>query len=103
MPKVVDSIPTVVRHIFQLARCGYKLRITPQTLFSPGCITPTFIRIMIAEGFFNFCIKDIMELKTMKGLALDDILAEVHTYVHRGKRLPVYNPVYPGGEGACQH
>ncbi|XP_028400424.1 replication factor C subunit 5-like [Dendronephthya gigantea] len=26
---------------------------------------------------------NIMELKTMKGLALDDILAEVHTYVHR--------------------
>ena len=26
-----------------------------------------------------------MQLKTMKGLALDDILAEVHTYVHRGK------------------
>ncbi len=34
---------------------------------------------------FNSCTKDIMELKTMKGLALDDILAEVHTYVHRGK------------------
>ena len=34
---------------------------------------------------FNLCTKDIMELKTMKGLALDDILAEVHTYVHRGK------------------
>ncbi|XP_046840835.1 replication factor C subunit 5-like isoform X2 [Xenia sp. Carnegie-2017] len=26
---------------------------------------------------------NIMELKTRKGLALDDILAEVHTYVHR--------------------
>ena len=26
-----------------------------------------------------------MQLKTMKGLALDDILAEVHVYVHRGK------------------
>ena len=53
-------------------------------VYSPGCITPTFIKIMIAEDFFNCCIKDIMELKTMKGLALDDILAEVHTYVHRG-------------------
>ena len=54
---------------------------------------------MITQDFFNCCIIDIMELKTMKGLALDDILAEVHTYVHRGKRLPVYSPVYPGGGG----
>ena len=38
-PKVVGSIPTVVRHIFQLARCGYKPRITPQTSSSPEHIT----------------------------------------------------------------
>ena len=31
IPKVVGSIPTVVRHIFQLAGCGYKLRVTPCT------------------------------------------------------------------------
>ena len=28
---------------------------------------------------------DIMTLKTAKGLALEDILTEVHTYVHRSK------------------
>ena len=33
-PKVVGSIPTVVRHVFQLDRCGYTLRVTPQTSFS---------------------------------------------------------------------
>ena len=33
--KVVGSIPTVVRHIFQLVRCGYKVRVTPQTSFVP--------------------------------------------------------------------
>lgn len=27
---------------------------------------------------------DIMELKTLKGLALHDILTEVHLFVHRG-------------------
>ena len=29
--KVIGSIPTVVRHIFQLAWCGYKLKVKPQT------------------------------------------------------------------------
>ena len=33
-------VRTVVRHIFQLARCGYKLRITAQTSFSPEYIIP---------------------------------------------------------------
>ena len=28
---------------------------------------------------------DIMKLKTLKGLALQDILTEVHLYVHRGQ------------------
>lgn len=27
---------------------------------------------------------DIMELKTLKGLALHDILTEIHLFVHRG-------------------
>ena len=31
IPKVVGSIPTVVRHIFQLVRCGYTIRVTPLT------------------------------------------------------------------------
>ena len=31
IPKVVGSIPTVIRHIFQaIARCGYTLRVTSQ-------------------------------------------------------------------------
>ena len=36
-PKVAGSIPTVVRQIFQLARCGYILRITPQTHEITNC------------------------------------------------------------------
>ena len=31
IPKVVGSIPTVVRQTFQLARCGCTLRVTSQT------------------------------------------------------------------------
>ena len=42
IPKVVGSNPTVVRHIFQLARCGYKLRVTPQTSFSPEYMTSRY-------------------------------------------------------------
>lgn len=30
---------------------------------------------------------DIMELKTLKGLALHDILTEIHLFVHRGNSL----------------
>jgi hypothetical protein len=30
IPKVVGSIPTVARHIFKPARCGYTLRVTSQ-------------------------------------------------------------------------
>jgi hypothetical protein len=41
IPKVVGSIPTVVRQTFQLARCGCTLRVTPQTSYSPEYITPT--------------------------------------------------------------
>ena len=29
--KVLGLLPAVIRHIFQLARCGYKLRVTRQT------------------------------------------------------------------------
>ncbi|KAL3278809.1 hypothetical protein HHI36_016332 [Cryptolaemus montrouzieri] len=32
---------------------------------------------------FNICYKNIKELKILKGLALPDILTEVHKYVHR--------------------
>jgi hypothetical protein len=31
----------VAGHIFKLARCGYKLRVTPQTSYSPEYTTPT--------------------------------------------------------------
>ena len=31
IPEIVSSIPAVVRYNFQLARCEYKLRVTPQT------------------------------------------------------------------------
>lgn len=30
---------------------------------------------------------DIMKIKTLKGLALQDILTEVHLYVHRGQSI----------------
>ena len=33
--KRVGSIPTVVRHIFQVSKCGYKIKVKPQTSFSP--------------------------------------------------------------------
>lgn len=32
-------------------------------------------------------ISEIMELKTLKGLALQDILTEIHLFVHRGRGL----------------
>ena len=30
IPKLMGSIPTVVRHIFQLTRCEYRLRVIPK-------------------------------------------------------------------------
>ena len=34
IPKVVGSLPTVIRHIFQAsARCGYTLRVTSQASY----------------------------------------------------------------------
>ncbi len=33
-----------------------------------------------------FCFSDILKLKTLKGLALEDILQLVHTYVHRSEQ-----------------
>ena len=45
-------------------------------------------RMLIAHGFVvvsnNICI-DLMNLKTAKGLALRDMLTEVHLYVHRSR------------------
>ena len=33
----------------------------------------------------ELCCVDVLKLKTLKGLALEDILQLVHTYVHRSK------------------
>lgn len=47
-------------------------------------------KLSAAHLFWNFplCLNcsslDIMELKTLKGLALHDILTEIHLFVHRG-------------------
>jgi hypothetical protein len=35
---VADSIPTLVRQTFQVARCGCTLRVTPQTSYLPMLI-----------------------------------------------------------------
>ena len=47
LPKVADSIPTVVKQTFQLARCGCTLRVTSQTSYSLEYITPTHTKINI--------------------------------------------------------
>ena len=39
LAKVVGSIPAMVRHIFQVSRCGYRLKDSPQTSFSPKYIS----------------------------------------------------------------
>ncbi|KAJ0067918.1 hypothetical protein NL108_011705, partial [Boleophthalmus pectinirostris] len=40
---------------------------------------------------FTTAYNQILELKTLKGLALHDILTEVHMLIHRGKRRSVFN------------
>ena len=48
------------------------------------------VTIMISSPPTWHCIffcPDIMKLKTLKGLALQDILTQIHTYVHRGSLL----------------
>ena len=45
IPKVVGSIPTVVRHISQLVWRGYRLT-TPQTSFSPDYIAPKYTKCL---------------------------------------------------------
>jgi hypothetical protein len=65
IPKLADSIPTVVRQTFQLARCGCTLRVTPQTsgyqilkflyfLFSTGLNACYCITNMHAILFYIF-------------------------------------------------
>ena len=44
IPKVAGSIPTVVRLTVQPARCGYTLRVTSKTLYSPEYITSKHIQ-----------------------------------------------------------
>lgn len=38
----------------------------------------------MCEKPLHFLPSEIMELKTLKGLALQDILTEIHLFVHRG-------------------
>lgn len=41
---------------------------------------------MFQNNYLIFCvIPDIIQLKIAKGLALNDILIDVHTYIHRSK------------------
>ena len=42
------------------------------------------LEIMSFNYYSLNLLTDIMKLKTLKGLALQDILTEVHLYVHRG-------------------
>lgn len=44
-------------------------------------------------------ISEIMELKTLKGLALQDILTEIHLFVHRGRACGASSWLTPGGPG----
>ena len=44
--KVVGSIPTVARHIFQSAQSGHTLRGTPQTSYTPEKITQDMMKVM---------------------------------------------------------
>ena len=48
IPKVAVSIPTVVKLTFQPARCGYTLRVTSKTLYSPEYITPKHTQNIIS-------------------------------------------------------
>jgi hypothetical protein len=54
IPKVVGSIPTVVRQTFQLARCGCTLRVTLETSYSPEYITPTHTKINMLLVLFCY-------------------------------------------------
>ena len=53
IPKVAGSIPTVVRQTFQPARCGYTLRVTSKTLYSPEYITPKHTQKYHANNLFD--------------------------------------------------
>ena len=48
------------------------------------------LEIMSFNYYSLNLLTDIMKLKTLKGLALQDILTEVHLYVHRGKLVQQY-------------
>ncbi|XP_052653998.1 replication factor C subunit 5 isoform X1 [Harpia harpyja] len=45
---------------------------------------------------FSTAYRKITELKTLKGLALQDILTEIHLFVHRGRGLRRRLPADPG-------
>lgn len=59
-------------------------------IFIHPCMFHTYVYVITfyqCQGFILNLPTDIMKLKTLKGLALQDILTEVHTYVHRGQSL----------------
>lgn len=61
------------------------------TLKQKGTITPVqLVFYQVLNTFFT----EILQLKTLKGLALHDILTEIHLLIHRGKRK-FKNEFYP--------
>ena len=60
---------------------------------SKRALTERRTLVTVVACFLNLPT-DIMKLKTLKGLALQDILTEVHLYVHRGQFiLPEMTPL----------
>lgn len=51
----------------------------------PGIILKDKSHPWYWEMFLSFWSTEILQLKTLKGLALHDILTEVHLLIHRGK------------------
>lgn len=64
----------------------------PLQMESNSCVgvkSPSKVTLYsVCPGTWSLCLNcsslDIMELKTLKGLALHDILTEIHLFVHRG-------------------
>ena len=82
------KIRTGIQHVY--LQIGKKLCWDEKPYFQKS-----FIRVWIPNSlqcvcsgtcflYLNCSSSDIMELKTLKGLALNDILTEIHLFVHRG-------------------
>ena len=48
------SIPTVIRLTFQPARCGYTLRVTSKTLYSPEYTTPKHTQKILVSASLKY-------------------------------------------------